>query len=449
MDTPHHDELTSGHTPSNIHGHTSNEPTSLKQKLVWNTQTEELVASWGDIASCYKWLHDQAFRKYNKINYRMSIPVIVLSTVTGTVSVGMQSLVPPEWVNYAQQMVGAVNIITGIITTLQNFFRFAQVSEGHQHASTGWSKLERNIRIELKIDRLYRKDADSFMKVCRAEYDRLLEQSPVIPKDVLLKFRSKFKHSSLIRPDICDNLQKTEIAPVQAPPLEEPILPPIEEEDPSPTMLEEQKIVLDEIKTLLQESRLVPVGVRDADLPRWKQTPAAKRSSIDLSYLAPRKSFLGPPKQPIVIDTGGISVKDRIKQFNTIAPEPLTSRSTSSSISSTITSNLTSSSISSNLPSNLTSNNLTSTVLGTTLTSPHTQNVQHVQKKDGGLSLDIVSEMVMATPVVTPKGTPRVMTQRPSVSVSSIESVSRVVRESVDRGADADEEGDPDTESEV
>ena len=124
-----------------------------KHKLEWSSTTEELLASWGDIASCYKWMHEQSFRKYYRINYFMSIPIIILSTVTGTMSVGMSGLVSAEYINMATQIVGGVNIFTGIITTLQNFFHFAQLSEGHQHSSVGWNKLERNIRIELKIER--------------------------------------------------------------------------------------------------------------------------------------------------------------------------------------------------------------------------------------------------------------------------------------------------------
>ena len=287
----------------------------IKTKLIWNQQTEELVAGWGDIASCYKWLHDQAYHKYNKINYRMSIPIIILSTITGTISVGMASLVPSEYVNLAQQAVGGVNIITGIITTLQNFFRFAQLSEGHQHASLGWSKLERNIRIELKVDRKYRKDADSFLKVCRADYDRLLEQSPVIPHEVIARFKYKFKNIDIRKPDICDNLQTTEIAPVEQPVIlvsndkdvtEEPVL-----------HNQRQEEILNEIKDLLSESRLVNVGMRDSEIPRWRGASTATFP------VAPRKSFLGKPREPIHIDRGNISVKDMIRKFNTGDAPPI------------------------------------------------------------------------------------------------------------------------------
>ena len=83
------------------------------------------------------------------MNYYYSIPIIVLTTITGTISVGMTSLFPANAQQFAQIIVGSVNIVTGIITTLQNFFRYAQLSESHLNAFSGWSRLHRNIMIEL------------------------------------------------------------------------------------------------------------------------------------------------------------------------------------------------------------------------------------------------------------------------------------------------------------
>jgi len=177
-------------------------------KLEWTDTTENLLVSWADISTCYKWLHDQSFRMFQRANYAFSIPIIIMSTITGTLSVGMSSIVPEEWVHTAQIAVGGINIFTGIVSTLQNFFHYAQLSEAHFNAGVGWSKLHRNIAIELSVDRKYRKNADTFIRVCRADYDRLLEQSPTVPEKVIKKFKDVFKkNSDLIRPDICDHLQ--------------------------------------------------------------------------------------------------------------------------------------------------------------------------------------------------------------------------------------------------
>lgn len=301
-------------------------PSNKILKLHWDSHTESLLANWGDIAACYKWLHEECFRKYDSINYWFSLPIIILSTVTGTVSMSMQSLVPSDYVSLGQKVVGGVNIITGIITTIQNTFRFAQKSEAHQNSSVGWSKLERNIKVELKIDRKNRKEADSFLKVCRAEYDRLLEQSPVIPIDVISKFNKVFsKHKDIIKPDICDNLVHTEVT------VPDPMMPSIQVEQPKSENINE---VLSNIKEMLAESRIVPVNIKDVDIPHYSThnpsfsslasnvTNSWRRSSApEMLHLHPRKSFLGDmPKKRVEPDVATVSVKDLMKKFQTPTP---------------------------------------------------------------------------------------------------------------------------------
>ena len=44
----------------------NNNTIEQKVKLSWNDQTETLLRSWGDISSCYNWMHDKSFRKYQK-----------------------------------------------------------------------------------------------------------------------------------------------------------------------------------------------------------------------------------------------------------------------------------------------------------------------------------------------------------------------------------------------
>jgi hypothetical protein len=183
-----------------------------KPRLVWTEQTEDLLVQWGDLSACYKWLHDQSYRKYKYINYFYSFPVIVLSTLTGTLNVGLSGYVPEKYVTYAQAGIGAINIFTGILTTLQSYYGYAQLSESHNNACLGWSKMHRNITIELNLEKEYRTDADRFLRDCRRDYDRLIEQSPPIPSDIIQKFNIKFKNNKhIIRPDICDNITHTEV----------------------------------------------------------------------------------------------------------------------------------------------------------------------------------------------------------------------------------------------
>ena len=52
----------------------------------------------------------------------------------------------------ASAIVGGVNIFAGIVSTLQNFLKVAELMEGHRIAGVSWGKLQRNIAIELALD---------------------------------------------------------------------------------------------------------------------------------------------------------------------------------------------------------------------------------------------------------------------------------------------------------
>tara|TARA_R110002074_G_scaffold146791_3_gene296865 strand:+ start:194 stop:880 length:687 start_codon:yes stop_codon:yes gene_type:complete len=174
--------------------------------ISWTNECEQLLASWSEKASCYRWLHGRSEKKYRSRYYAFSIPVIILSTLTGAANVGMDTFVPVESKHIASAVVGGINIFAGILGTLQNFLKVAETMEAHRLSGVSWSKLGRNISIELSLDDKRRTPAHDFLKICRAEYDRLIEQSPVIDDDIIASFRKKFKIYKISKPSICNGL---------------------------------------------------------------------------------------------------------------------------------------------------------------------------------------------------------------------------------------------------
>ena len=65
------------------------------------------------------------------------------------------------------------------------------------------------IEIELSLQEKKRKPCRDFLKVCRAEYDNLLESSPNIDLDIINFFNKKFdgKYPGVRRPLICNGLK--------------------------------------------------------------------------------------------------------------------------------------------------------------------------------------------------------------------------------------------------
>jgi hypothetical protein len=179
----------------------------------WNKSLEVLVAEWADKANCYRWMHDRSGSGFGSANFYLTLPVIVLSTITGTASFGISGLLPNESDSkYAGAVIGVVSLITALIQTIANTLRYAQQSEAHRVAAVSWGKFQRFVSIELALHPNERMDAMNFLKMARVELDRLIEQSPSIPAKIVKEFEFEFrKKTEIKRPEIAGGMEHTQI----------------------------------------------------------------------------------------------------------------------------------------------------------------------------------------------------------------------------------------------
>ena len=179
----------------------------------WFKEQEQLMAEWSDVAMCYRWLHDNTEKIYHYKTLWINLPVIILSTLSGTANFGISSIFTDDTMKkYASFAIGSVSLFAGILTTIGNYLRYAQLEESHRVASISWGKFQRLIAIELALNPMERMDCMDFLTICRSDLDRLIEQSPPIPKQALLLFEQKFGNTkNLKKPDICGALEHTTI----------------------------------------------------------------------------------------------------------------------------------------------------------------------------------------------------------------------------------------------
>lgn len=175
----------------------------------WSEEIEDLLSEWGEIATCYAYLHNFSQRKYKRKYHHMQVPIIILSTLTGTANFATDSYVPEDYKQGFSAGVGSLNLFCGILGTLLSFLRYSEIYEGHRLSALAWSKLGRSIEIELSLHDKKRKPCRDFLKVCRAEYDNLLESSPSIDLDIIGMFNKKFndKYPDVRKPIICNGLK--------------------------------------------------------------------------------------------------------------------------------------------------------------------------------------------------------------------------------------------------
>lgn len=183
--------------------------------IEWSKENEAILIEWCDVAQCYKWLNLRSHTKYSYLHAWFTIPAITLSTITGTASFAQTSL-PPPYNSYSPMIIGGINICIGILTTIQQYLKISELNESHRVSMIAWDKFARNIRIELAKKPEERDEAGHFLKLCRHEYDRLMETSPIISDEIIQEFNEKFRgkegsakrrHFERIKkPDICSTI---------------------------------------------------------------------------------------------------------------------------------------------------------------------------------------------------------------------------------------------------
>ena len=191
----------------------------------WKDEHEKILVEWADKAMCYRWLHSKANQRYSIFNAWFTIPVIIMSTLTGTANFA-QDKFPENQRVLVQVTIGSINILAGILTTVAQFLKISELNESNRVSSISWDKFYRNIKVELAKSREDRINVNHMLKICKEEFDRLMETSPDIDQKIIDLFQKTFYSTkstalkdiknkkyelfeNVSKPEICDELIST------------------------------------------------------------------------------------------------------------------------------------------------------------------------------------------------------------------------------------------------
>jgi len=183
----------------------------------WNSQLERVISDEGERSLCFSWLHSKSEKRFSKLNIYISLPVIIMSTLAGSASIGSKTLFDnAEGSNIG---IGIISLSVGLLNTVSSFFAWAKRSEAHRIASITYQKIYRFILIELSLPRKERMAAKDMLKVVRDQCDRLQETSPQIPDIVIQEFKDKFGKSTpdLKKPEITNGLDPIYVYNLESP----------------------------------------------------------------------------------------------------------------------------------------------------------------------------------------------------------------------------------------
>ena len=177
--------------------------------MTYTESESELLKSWKEKASGWRWLHYHSMHHYKNINSRFVYSSIVLSTLAGAGGFSTAGnsdstrTVMGKVQFYMGYVIGATNVIIGLINSFQRFGKAAEKTELHASAAMQYAMLYRLIETELNLSEHHQRD-DLVMTV-RQEMDRLLSQSPTVPQKIVDDFNKEFPNVQN-RPDVCNGL---------------------------------------------------------------------------------------------------------------------------------------------------------------------------------------------------------------------------------------------------
>lgn len=184
----------------------------------WDNQKSELISKWCDMAQSYGWMHQNASEYYQRRTNRIIIPVIILSTITGITTATFGSLFSGDRYSYFQPYIaiglGLMSLVTAIMNTIEQKFKYAQLAERHSMIGKEWYSLWRLLHATLALDTTERTPFRYYLEKVQHILDSLTKNRPDIPDHTIQSFLKHFGNIQGLRmPPECFKMEPTSPTP--------------------------------------------------------------------------------------------------------------------------------------------------------------------------------------------------------------------------------------------
>ena len=171
----------------------------------WTEEQENILQMWAEKASGWAWLHDKSARYYNIAANKIMYPNIIIGTLSGGLGLVATNLTSLQTSRYINVFVACTNILCASLTSLNKYLRSNEKAEIHLHMNKLFSSFARRIVLELTLNPENRRDSIEFCKSCRDEYDKLVNDSIIIPTEIIQMYKDKYS-TAKHKPEVCNGL---------------------------------------------------------------------------------------------------------------------------------------------------------------------------------------------------------------------------------------------------
>lgn len=183
----------------------------ISENVQWQSRLEEYFASTGEKAHCLSIIHKRAEALYSQRRNFIDLPVIIVSSVVGFLSVGSTSMFPNNSMG-ASIGLGVGSLLVSVLNTTGSYFQWAKKAESHRISAIHYAKMYRFLNIEMSLPRDERMSPRDLLKYTKDSYDRLQEISPLIPPEIIASFKQEFaakpEYNDVSMPEITNGLER-------------------------------------------------------------------------------------------------------------------------------------------------------------------------------------------------------------------------------------------------
>jgi hypothetical protein len=183
-----------------------------RKSINWSKDVEQYFKAIGERSLCLSWMHKRSEQHFSVKATYVDIPVIILSTMSGSLSLSSSSIFGDEWAREASILCGLISIFVSIINTIASYFSYSRKAEASKACYIQYDKIARFIALELSLPTDERMNAADMLKVVNKDFDRLNEIGSFLPSGVISAFKKSFgKRTDICKPEIANGIEEIEV----------------------------------------------------------------------------------------------------------------------------------------------------------------------------------------------------------------------------------------------
>ena len=168
----------------------------------WNASVEDLLKCWAEKAAGLSILHSNDRKYWRGKSNRISIASIIITTFSSSISLSSTSSPYYEYIMY---LVGAIGLLSSLLQSLKQFYNADEKASEHRMISKQYSNYYRAVKLQLSLKKQDRVPVNEFINWAFKEYEKLIQESPVITSESISNFKEKFRDNTCFKPDICQS----------------------------------------------------------------------------------------------------------------------------------------------------------------------------------------------------------------------------------------------------